>query len=177
MNRLYKTFFIFAVLLGFIAPHAFADGVPVGPCGPSTGLDNRFQTLCDKSTSTPVGSVIGNVITILLTIAVILSLFFLIWGGIKWIMSGGDKTAVDTARKTIIAAILGLILTFFTFFIMSVIFNLFGLDLVKLDLTPLNVPVSKSELTQKCTAQADETSCQQIAGCYWSGSACAIKPH
>jgi len=50
-----------------------------------------------------------NVLVILiLTIAVILSLFLFIIGGIQWITSGGDKERITLARGRVMAAIIGL---------------------------------------------------------------------
>ena len=86
---------------------------------------SKFGTLCTEATS--LGTVISRTIIIILVVAAIIALFFLIWGGIKWILSGGDKGKVEAARNTIIAAIIGLIITFLAFFILSFVFQLFGL--------------------------------------------------
>jgi hypothetical protein len=89
--------------------------------------DASFAPLCTAATEGNIGTVIGRVITAILVIAVVLALFFLIWGGVKWIMSGGDKAKVESARGTIIAAIVGLIIAFLAFFIISLVLQLFGL--------------------------------------------------
>ena len=69
----------------------------------------------------------GNLINILLVLAVILALIFLIWGGIRWIMSGGDKQKIEQARSAIIGAIVGLVLAFLSFLILNgVIFIITG---------------------------------------------------
>ena len=44
---------------------------------------------------------ITALITLLLVIAVLVAFFFLIYGGIRWITSGGDKEATATAQKTL----------------------------------------------------------------------------
>jgi hypothetical protein len=56
-----------------------------------------------------------------------LALFFLIWGGIRWITSGGDKGKVEEARKHIVAAIIGLVVAFLAYFIIQIILTIFGL--------------------------------------------------
>ena len=48
------------------------------------------------------------------------------------VTSGGDKGKVDEARKTVIAAIVGLIIAFLAFFILSVVLSFFGLSLTNL---------------------------------------------
>ncbi len=46
-----------------------------------------------------------------LIIAAIMSLLYLLLGGINWVVSGGDKTAVENARNMIIHAVIGLAIT------------------------------------------------------------------
>ena len=79
-----------------------------------------------------VAKVVGNAITILLIITVILTLVFLVWGGVQWIQSGGDKQKVAQARSRITYAIVGLIVALAAFFILNVIGFMFKVDLTKL---------------------------------------------
>jgi hypothetical protein len=69
-------------------------------------------------------------ITLLLITVTVLSLFFLIFGGIKWITSQGDKSRLDSARKTIIYAIVGLVLAFMAFFIVNIVGTFLGVKLL-----------------------------------------------
>lgn len=92
-----------------------------------------FNALCNLKTDN-IGQIVGTAITILLIVAVIIALFFLVWGGIRWITSGGDKGKVEGARNTIVAAIVGLIIAFLAFFILQVALGFFGLDLAQLTL-------------------------------------------
>ncbi len=84
-----------------------------------------FNNLCTTNADS-LSDVIGKVIQVVLVVAIVLALFFLIWGGIKWVTSGGDKTKVETARNTIIAAIIGLVIALLSFFILRVVLSLFG---------------------------------------------------
>lgn len=68
------------------------------------------------------------IVTVLLVVGVLIALVFLIYGGIKWILSGGDKAAVDAARKHIVAAIVGLVIVVAAFFIVNVVFTLIGVS-------------------------------------------------
>jgi uncharacterized protein YacL len=101
----------------------------VNPCPTQAG----FSGLCTLDSS-KIGTVLSNVITIILIGAAIIALFFLIYGGIRWITSGGDKAKVETARNTIIAAIIGLIVALLAFFIITIVLGLFGLSLTNLTL-------------------------------------------
>lgn len=50
----------------------------------------------------------SNILTILYIVASLLCLFYIIYGGISWVMSQGDKKAIEGARNTIIYAVIGL---------------------------------------------------------------------
>lgn len=66
------------------------------------------------------------VITLLFVVGVIAAVAYLIYGGIKWVMSGGDKSGVEAARNHIVAAIVGLIIIAAAFFIISFVFAILG---------------------------------------------------
>ena len=80
------------------------------------------------------GKIFSFGIALFLIVAVILAFGFLIYGGFNWIMSEGDKTKVESARKTIIYAILGLILCFVSFFIVLFLGGILGVDFFKASL-------------------------------------------
>jgi hypothetical protein len=114
-----------------LAIPAFADVTNIDPCPVG-----NFNPLCSHFGPNDIGRIIQTVITILLLAAVIIALFYLIYGGIRWITSGGDKGKVDEARKHIIAAIVGLIVAFVAYFILQIILNIFGLG----SITQLSLP-------------------------------------
>lgn len=107
----------------------------INPCDNPTG-NNVLEAGCAIEGQS-LGSIIGFVVTIAFIIAVLIALGFLIWGGIKWITSGGDKSGVEAARNQIIAAIIGLIIVFLAFFILNLILGLFGLSVFNLELPTL----------------------------------------
>jgi hypothetical protein len=72
-------------------------------------------------------TVIQNSITLLLVGVAVLSVIFLIFGGIQWITASGDKTKLDTARKTIIYSLVGLIISFLSFIIVAFVGSRFGI--------------------------------------------------
>jgi hypothetical protein len=53
---------------------------------------------------------LGNLMGGILFLASVLVLFYLLWGGIEWITSGGDKGKTEAARNKITSAIIGLII-------------------------------------------------------------------
>ena len=95
-----------------LAQFAFADNLcPAAP----------FTILCNPS----ITSIIGNLINLIFILAVIVALLYLIWGGFKWLTSGGDKQAVTTAREHIVAAIIGLVIIFLSYFILNLLIGFF----------------------------------------------------
>ena len=48
-------------------------------------------------------------IELMLVAAATLALIVIIWSGIQWIVSGGEKTALENARKRLTYAVIGLI--------------------------------------------------------------------
>ena len=57
-----------------------------------------------------IGVVINAVLSFVMVIAALLVLLYLVWGGIEWITSGGDKSKTENARNKITAAVIGLII-------------------------------------------------------------------
>lgn len=62
-----------------------------------------------------------NIVTAALLFSGIVALFFVIFAGFKYVQSGGDQKQVESARKTLTFAIIGLVLILMSFFIMNVI--------------------------------------------------------
>lgn len=54
-------------------------------------------------------------------LATVGSFFFLLWGGVQWILSGGDKEGIEKARKKIVNAIVGLAITLSIYALSSII--------------------------------------------------------
>lgn len=95
--------------------------------------EGEFSNLCNlKVEDSPI---VSTVVQILLILAAVLSLIFLVWGGVRWIMSGGDKGKIEQARGNIIAAIVGLVIALLAYFIMNIVLGIFtgqGLDGMKI---------------------------------------------
>lgn len=61
------------------------------------------------------GGVITSVTNVLLFLVGALSIIMLIIGGLRYVVSGGNSTAVTAAKNTILYAIVGLIIAFLAF--------------------------------------------------------------
>jgi hypothetical protein len=125
---------IFGLSFFVLAQGAFAQGTTINPC--PLGGGGNFDILCN---ATLEGGFIRALITIAFIVATLIALAFLIWGGIKWITSGGDKGGVEAARNTIVAALVGLVIVFLAYLLLSIVFSLFNLNFGDFTLPDLNL--------------------------------------
>ncbi len=72
--------------------------------------------------------VISNSINLIFVVAALLAFAFLIAGGLRWIISGGDKSKIEGARDQIIAAVVGLLILASSWAIINFSLNLLGLE-------------------------------------------------
>jgi hypothetical protein len=70
--------------------------------------------------------IIANIIFWAIGLAGTVALFMIIFAGYQLLFSGGDAKAVEGARKTLTFAILGLVLIFLSFMILSTIGHITG---------------------------------------------------
>lgn len=82
------------------------------------------------ATNITIEGIITWAITFILVIAAIIFFFMLIWGGIRWILSGGDKANTEAARNQITAALIGLIIIFSAWAILTLLNQIFGINLL-----------------------------------------------
>lgn len=105
------------------------------------GLD--FGTLKGFGTlggeTTPIGTGIGiftnlisSIIGLMTIIAFIWFVFTFLTGAIGIITAGGDKQALENARKRIVNGIIGVVIVISAIFIISLIGTLFGIQILNL---------------------------------------------
>lgn len=85
-------------------------------------------------TNITFGGIISALIRLILIIAAIVFFFILVIGGIRWIMSGGDKANTEAARNQITAALVGLVIVFAAWAILELIRIFFNIDLLQFDI-------------------------------------------
>ncbi len=89
------------------AAAARADGMPAD----LVGMDGVFTRITN---------------TALYAIGII-SVVMLIWGGLRYILSGGDSKKITDAKNTILYAIIGLIIALLAYAIVNFVLNTLGL--------------------------------------------------
>ena len=75
-----------------------------------TSIEMQKATPSGINVATDAGSLLKTVITLIIVVAALLTLFYLVMGAIAWITSGGDKGKVEEARNKITAAVIGLLI-------------------------------------------------------------------
>src|SRR5229473_3146883 len=111
MKKLTAFITTFVSLLTLYSLPAFAATTLGNTCA-----GGSFNTLCNLGANS-IGKVIGAVINFAFLIAAIIALVYLVIGGIKWVTSEGDTKNVEAARNQIIAAAVGLGVTFLSYLI------------------------------------------------------------
>ncbi len=75
------------------------------------------------------GNIFSLGITLMILTAIIIAMFFLVWSGIQWITSEGDKQKLQAAKNRLTYTIVGLIIIFLSFFIVSIVGVFFNVPL------------------------------------------------
>lgn len=84
--------------------------------------------------------IIGSAVNVLLFAAFVIALIFLVIGGIRWIVSGGDKEGTTKARETVTSALIGLAVVLAAWVLINIILKYFtGSDLTNIQFPTLEV--------------------------------------
>ena len=114
LSRIITSLALLGSLTLFTAGPAFAAPVDVFKGDACTG-----NTSICGSNGNDVYSILKNVINILLTVVGIISVIMIIVGGIKYVTSTGDSSSINSARETIIYAVVGLGISIMAFAIVN----------------------------------------------------------
>jgi hypothetical protein len=117
MLKKIKTLLVSISALSFIAAPALlaapayaAPDINSGLCsGANLDVNSQCDPTADTEASTKVNTIITTVINIISIVVGVVAVVMIIIGGLRYITSGGDSTAVTGAKNTILYAIVGLI--------------------------------------------------------------------
>jgi hypothetical protein len=124
----------FAVLMLLAVPVAvpvavYADTVQDGICSGASDLKISTDPAsgnCDTNTTgstDKVNATISQVINIFSTIVGVVAVIMIIYGGMRYITSGGDSSKITSAKNTIIYALIGLVVVALAQFIVKFVLN------------------------------------------------------
>ena len=78
--------------------------------------------------NTTIGGIIASILPWIFTIAGMLLLIYLIFGGLQLMLSGGDPKGAQAAKAHITNALIGFIIIFAAFWIVQLVGLIFGLQ-------------------------------------------------
>lgn len=81
---------------------------------------------------TCIGNLLSNGVAMAFIVSGIAFFGFLVWGGVDWLTSGGDKTKIESAQKRISAALIGLAIVASSYAVYILVLDFFGIDLSNL---------------------------------------------
>lgn len=113
-------------LAGFVAYFAFAAIAFAAPSASpgSIQLTNPNVGYAD------ISQFINAALRLAFIISLLIVLVMLVWGAIQWILSGGDKDAIEAARNRIIHALVGLAILAVAFALVNLAGTFVGIDLL-----------------------------------------------
>lgn len=116
--------------------------------------------------------IVGILINVGMITAVIAFIILFLIGGAQWIMSGGDKQALDNARNKVVNAIIGLLILLLLWIVLQIVNSVFGINIGGIGVPqnspgPTPVPVTNGI----CQGTVGSCSCSCLSG-YVPASAC-----
>ncbi len=93
----------------------------------------QFTTLNDVT----IPGLISAAVNLLLVVASLLFIFNLLFGGIKFIISGGDKERVDNAKRQLLNALIGIFVVYCSWAILNFVSTFFGINLLSFEIPTL----------------------------------------
>jgi len=90
------------------------------------GATGSFNSL----TGVTIGSIVSFLVGAVLIVAGVIFFFMLVIGGIRWVLSGGDKASTEAARNQVTAALIGVVIVFSAFAIITFIQSVFGISII-----------------------------------------------
>lgn len=122
--------FVFALVALFapVAPSANAQSCTTTEGGIQAGLNcaNPGEGNVPQNLFQGDGNVFTTIVNVLLFLIGAISVIMLIYGGIRYTISGGNSANVTAAKNTIMYAIIGLIVAFLAFAIVNWVLQAVG---------------------------------------------------
>jgi len=95
---------------------------------PSSPAYQTGDYTLDYNSDSSVLTVVVGIARWILGIVGTLALVMLIYGGLTFLLSGGSSQAVESGRKIIVAAVIGLIIVFASYLIIKFVLGTMGLN-------------------------------------------------
>ena len=116
-----KILLAFGLIIAFATPIVMTSNV-LDNQAHAEGAADLIQKGADSTgqkDSRSAGDLAKDFVNIMLFAIGILAVIMIIWGGIRYVLSGGDSGAVSSAKKTILYAVVGLIVAILAYAIVN----------------------------------------------------------
>lgn len=123
-----------------LAAQAAALAIPAAALAQGDSVGNLVPNSLTVQTNPLL--VVKGIIQFILVIAFVLAFLLLLIGGVRWITSGGDEKGVASARNTITAALIGLVIVLLAYAIIRLVELFFGVNIVSGTVTIPTIPTS-----------------------------------
>lgn len=80
---------------------------------------------------TQIEEMVGRVINLFVGLSFIALVVMLVWSGIKFLTSGGEPKAIQSASQTVTWALLGMLFLVLVWLILQLVANFTGIDVLK----------------------------------------------
>jgi hypothetical protein len=121
------------MLLSLLAP------LPPVPPDDTEGIVNPVVNASYNTGEEFLQDFLPKLIGIAFIVGVIVFFFVFIFGAIQWIASGGEKMAVEAARKKIFAAVIGLVIMFTVFAVAGLLGSYLDINILSIDISVLEI--------------------------------------
>lgn len=126
-----------SAVIGLVASFGIVALVGVTPahaetsCVPGNGLGGAINDNCtlgsgQQSQLVGQGGMVTDIINIMLFVIGILCVIMIIYGGIRYTISGGASDKVKDAKNTILYAVVGLVIAIIAYALVNWVFNTVG---------------------------------------------------
>ena len=130
INKL-KLFFLSTLIISLLTPVVATGAVLAQATGPDIkgslcegadlriGGDKTCSSGTGRSPQESMNEMISQIVNIISVIVAVVAVIMIIFGGFKYITSGGDSSNITSAKNTILYAIIGLIIVALAQFIVK----------------------------------------------------------
>lgn len=97
---------------------------------PTISFEELEKEAASKFAGGDVGDIVSALILYLFPIAGLLLLLYLLYGGFRWMTSGGDPKALAQARSAVTTALIGFVIVFISFWVVQLVGLILGIDAI-----------------------------------------------
>ena len=84
-----------------------------------------------------IEEMVGNIISLMVGVGFIVMLVMLVWAGIKYLTSGGEPKAIQSAHSVAVWALLGVVFMLIAWLILQLVAGFTGLNITTFDIKTL----------------------------------------